>query len=218
MNPGRLLGSVTKGFQPRVVMGTLPVVGGALGNAMLSGVVSGYLPDMLSSGPGNLVVGLGTAGVLGAGVGMLAPKMAAPVFLGGVIEVVTRGVKQYLMPAVGMSGCMGGCCGLAGCGDYGIDMMTGGRYGEGPVPDFAQASGLNRTGVLSYAQASGINPYHVGMQGVGDYLTRQNAAQARPLGDYFTRQNAVQARPLNAYALNDYPIESVASQELTHTY
>jgi hypothetical protein len=130
------------------------VVGGALGNAWLSGMVGSFLPGMLQSGIGNYAVGLGTAGVLGAGVGMVAPKQAGKVFFGGVLEVVTRAVKEYVVPMIpGMSGCSGYGC----------------------------------------------------MNGMGDYLTRSNAAEARNLhglGDYLTRTNAAEAR--NLHGLGDY--------------
>jgi len=190
MNPSNVLKSVTRGFNYRVVASALPVVGGALGNAVVSGAVSGYLPSFLASGPGNLAVGLGTAGLLGAGAGMVSPKVGGAVFMGGVIEVLTRGIKRYILPAVGLSGMMGmGCAGMGCVGDYGSDLMLGSQ-----IPDYAQATGLDNNGL-------------------GDYLTTGNAASARPLGDYLTTQNAAMAR-----SLGDYPVEDVAGDELTHTY
>jgi hypothetical protein len=44
----------------------------------------------------------------------------------------------------------------------------------------------------------------------GDYLTRENAANARPLGDYLTRENAQNARPLGSLSDN-YIGEELAS-------
>jgi len=143
--------SVTAGFKPQVLKKALVITGGALGNAWFSGVVSGFLPGMLQTGPGSYVTGLASAGVLGAGVGMVSPRMAGDVFFGGVLEVVTRGVKEYVLP---------------------------------------------------------ILP---GMSGLGDYLTRTNAMEARPLGDYLTRQNAAEARPLGDYYGDEYVADELAS-------
>jgi hypothetical protein len=158
------------------------------------------------------VLGLGTAGLLGAASGLLlSPKQAGGVFLGGVIDGVTRGVREYLMPTLaGISG-LGdyltpqnaadarnlGCVG-ANCpnpmGDYALSMKTG-TY----LPDFQQATGLDNEGVPSFAQSTDLNPYSYGMQGLGDYLTPANAAGARPLG---------------ALMYNDAPIEGAAREEL----
>jgi hypothetical protein len=217
MNPGRsgALGTVTAGFQPRVIKKALPVVGGALGNAVVAGFVSDYLPGMFQDGIGNLAVGLGTAGLLGAASGyVLSREKAQGVFLGGVIEVVGRGVREYILPAVGLAG-MGdfltranaadarnlhGCVGCGVSGFSGIaDSILTGSY----LPSFAEAEHLNRTGVKSFAAATGLNPYKFGMQGMGDYLTRSNAAEARNLG---------------AYAYSDRPIEGAVREELNYSF
>jgi hypothetical protein len=143
--------ALTAAFDVKTLSNAGVIVGGALGNAWLTGAVSNFLPGMLQSGPGSYVTGLASAGVLGAGVGMVAPRQAGKVFFGAVLEVVTRAVKDYIVPLIpGMSGCSG-----VGC------------YGA-----------------------------------LGDYLTRGNAADARPLGylgDYLTRQNAADARNLGDY-------------------
>jgi len=96
----RPMAAIMAGFKPNTLMKAGVVVGGAIGNAWLASMVSGFLPEVLKTGPGNYLVGLGTAGLLGAGVGMLAPRFAAPVFFGGVLEVVTRAVKQYIVPLI----------------------------------------------------------------------------------------------------------------------
>jgi hypothetical protein len=214
MNPARggVVGMLTAGFKPDPLMKTVPVVGGALGNAVLSGMVGNFMPAMLQTGPGNLVLGLGTAGLLGAASGLvLSPRQAGSVFLGGVIEVVTRGVRQYLLPTLsGISGlgdyltrqnaadaralgCVGPNCPNP-MGDYALSMQTG-SY----LPDFSQATGLDNSGVPSYAQATDLNPYSYGMQGLGDYLTPANASNARPLG---------------ALLYNDRPVEGAIREEL----
>lgn len=80
------------------------MVGGALGNAWLSGAVSGFLPSMLQSGIGGYAVGLASAGVLGGIVSMAAPRYSGDVFLGGVLEVMTRMVKEYVVPMLPLKG------------------------------------------------------------------------------------------------------------------
>jgi len=148
-NPFAITKSITAGFQPKILTKAATITGGALGNAWFSGMVSGFLPGMLQSGVGNYVVGLGTAGVLGAGVGMVAPRMAGDVFLGGVLEVVTRAVKEYVLPVLpGMSGFVGDYAtpedaatarSLGGVGDYferGTPLRPlGDYYGDETVAD-----------------------------------------------------------------------------------
>lgn len=203
MNSSGVVGTVTQGFKPSTLMRAVPVVGGVIGNAWLTNFISKFMPGMVQSGIGNLALGLASAGLLGAGVGMLSPGNAGAVFLGGVIEVVTRGVRQYVLPVAGLSGCcpgmlgeyltpynvsearplgyMGdyltpynvrearplGCLGAGCLGDfnanYAIEMETG-DY----MPDFSEASGLNNVGLPSYAQATNLNPYPYGMQGLAD--------------------------------------------------
>lgn len=105
----RPLQAVTAAYNINTLGRAGVMVGGALGNAWLTGAVSGFLPSMLQSGVGGYVVGLASAGVLGAGVGMVAPRYASDVFLGGVLEVMTRVVKQYVVPMLP---------GMSGLGDY----------------------------------------------------------------------------------------------------
>lgn len=105
----RPFGTLTAGFQPRVLTRAAVITGGALGNAWLSGMISGFLPSALQAGVGSYVTGLASAGVLGAGVGMVSPRLAGDVFFGGVLEVVTRAVKQYVLPVIP---------GMSGMGDY----------------------------------------------------------------------------------------------------
>lgn len=147
----RPIGTMTAGFQPKVLTKAAVITGGALGNAWLSGTLSGFLPSMLQTGPGSYVVGLASAGLMGAGVGMVSPKMAGDVFFGGVLEVVTRAVKEYVLPAL------------------------------------------------------------PGMSGMGEFLTREDAATARPLGDYLTPQNAQTAQSLG-YVGDYYGDETVADE------
>lgn len=66
----------------------------------------------------------------------------------------------------------------------------------------ALASAINPLvgiGVLAHVGKTLVYPM-IGMSGLGDYLTRANAAEARSLGDYLTRTNAAEARSLGSYA------------------
>jgi len=207
MNPAGALRAITAGYSPKVLMEALPIAGGAIGNAAFAGFVSRYMPSFLQDGVGAIALSLGTAGLLGAGVGMVNRSWGAPVFMGGVIEAVTRAIRSYMMPVFGKLKGLSGCCGPMG--NYATWLETG-DY----LPDYSEATGLNDTGVVGYAQASGLNPYPYGMQGMGDYLTMNNVNEARPLGDYLTMNNVNEARPLGAYAYSDVPIEGTAAMEL----
>lgn len=124
-------------------MKAVPVVAGALGNAWFSGFVSGlpFIPGMLRSGFPSYLLSLGTAGVLGAGVGMLSPRWGAPVFFGGILDTLIRASNQYIVPMLRMRG-------LGNMFDY-----------------------------LTRGDAASARPLY----GMGDYLTPMDAATARPL-------------------------------------
>ena len=108
-NPARALSlrTVTRGFRLPTLATASWMVGGALGNAWLSGAVSRFLPGVLQTGPGSHITGLATAGLLGAGAGMVIPRRSSEVFLGGVLEVVTRAAKEYIIPLIPGMGSMG---------------------------------------------------------------------------------------------------------------
>lgn len=196
-NPG-VIGSVTRGFDLGVLSKAAPVAGGAIGNAVFSKWVKQFLPGMLQDGAGGLLTDLASAGVLGAGVGMINRGWGQSVFMGGVIETVMVAAQTYIMPLVGMSGLgdyltvanareaqpLGGCCGgLSGmsggvAGQWGENMLTKG-YLSGPY----KSLGVNYS-IPSFSQATGLDPYPYGMQGMGDYLTVNNAREAQALGAY----------------------------------
>lgn len=90
--------AITAGFKPSVLMDAGVLVGGALGNSFVSGAASRYLPSMFQMGVGNYALGLATAGLLSAGVNMIAPRYASRVFQGAVLEVVMRAANQYIIP------------------------------------------------------------------------------------------------------------------------
>jgi hypothetical protein len=108
MNPG-VVGSLTSGFKPKLIVAMTPYVGGALANAILASQIKklGFLPSMLKSGIGGTVTNLASAGLLGAGVGMIAPKYAGAVFMGGVVDAVINLFNESVKPLLGLKGCCG---------------------------------------------------------------------------------------------------------------
>lgn len=191
-NPATAISSVTAGFKPKVLMSTLPVVGGVVGNAVLSKFIGQYMPAVMRGGLGKIAVGLGSAGLLGAGAGLIKPKMAAPVFIGGVVETVTKAFRQYLLPMAGLSG-LGMCCSMNGCGNCGLgdwgESMVGGSF----YPSYQAATGLNYE-----IPGPGVGPDAPGP--MGDFLTPQNAQSAQALGYWNNFHND--------------PIEATAGDEL----
>jgi hypothetical protein len=147
------LKAVTAGFNVGTLSKAAVVVSGALGNAWLSGFVGGYMPGMLRSEPGNFITGLATAGLLSAGVGMVSPKFAGPIFFGGVLEVVTRAFKKYVGPMIG----------LKGLGDY---LSRSDAAGARPL-------GQYMGDYLSRSDAAGARP--LGDYGGDDYISEELA-------------------------------------------
>jgi len=178
MNPGGgIVANLTRGMKPATLAKAAPMAVGVVGNVALGRFVSDKLPAMFQSGGLNVVVNLATAGLLGAAAGMVKPSYAGPVFLGGIVEAITRAANEFILPALGLGGCMG--CGL---GDYAENMRT-----QAYLPSYEAATGLNTTG------AEGL---------LGDYLTRTDAATARPLGG------------VHPTAVHDSVIDSVGAVEL----
>jgi hypothetical protein len=135
-------------------MKAAPVVGGALGNAWLSGFLSSRLPlpGMLRSGPGSYVLSLGSAGLLGAGVGLVAPRFAAPVFFGGVLETVIRATQQYLvgpllsrMSGLGDYLTVGDAAAARPLGNFGDYLTVGDAARARPLNGMSDFSGMSDT-------------------------------------------------------------------------
>jgi hypothetical protein len=136
----------------------------------LTKAIGGAIGINLSSGFAGVASSVATAGLMGAAAGMVNRKWSGPIFLGGLIDAMAKIASGYVLPALGMSGCCGGL------GDYALNMLT-----EPYLPDFEETTDLNYA-IPSFAQASDLNPGEYAMQGMGDYLTPQNAADARALG------------------------------------
>jgi hypothetical protein len=208
MNPGATItGKVTAGFKPSVLLSVAPYAGGAIGNAVLSRWISGFMPSQLQAGAPNLLVGLASAGLLGAGVGMVAPRMAAPVFFGGVIEIVTRVARQYVLPAAGkISGLfdyltVADAASARPLGDLGCCAAPMGQL-DMSVWGVGRSLNIGDRDMAAIAPDNSENPENLGPQiGFSDYLTPGDAAAARPLG-YL------------GYTMNDAAIEGTATNEL----
>lgn len=197
MNPnGRP--AVLSGFKPSVLMGALPYAAGAIGNPILSGFISGFMPDMLRRGWLNSLVQLASAGLLGAGAGMVRPAWASPVFMGGVFQVVYGAFTQLLGGMRGFSdylsvGDAAGARPLFGMAtpDFGmyaadVDLSVGDR----PVEDISSNNDLSPEGMMP-------------QNGFSDYLTVGDAAAARPLFG------------LGQQTMNDHVVEGTATDELS---
>jgi len=96
-NPGASITSkLTEGYKPKTLINALPFAGGFIGNIALSKIVSRWLPGMLQSGLPRVAVNVATAGLLGAGVGMVSPKYSGGVFWGGVTQALVDGLSSVL--------------------------------------------------------------------------------------------------------------------------
>lgn len=202
-NPG-ITGALTSGFKPRNLMGTLPVVAGAIGNTMVSGFAASFLPSMFKSGLGSLALGLATAGVTGALAGLVKPRWASQVAFGGVLGVTMRAAAEYLEPALGLSG-LGDYLTVANAreakplgrlGDYltvanAREARPLGGLGQSAIDSIAFKSFLP-----GYPQVSDLDP---GLPGY-DRVTHMSPYR--------------EMQGLGTYAYSDGPIESVASTEL----
>lgn len=181
MNPGTgILKTVTAGFSPKLLAKSLPVIGGMFANSFLSGAISNRLPAILAVGPGSYVTGLLSAGLLGAGTKILLPRFAGDVFFGGIIQVVSRAIDEFVRPAA--SAAIETVKGMAGLGSgahyshyYPGNRITSGY--QAPDPNYGVGEELETGNYLP------DNPVSEGFlaPGLGDYLSRENAATARPL-------------------------------------
>ncbi len=159
---------MTKAFSVNKLKEAGSVVLGAAVNTTVDTFVSPYLPSLLQKGLGGVAFNLASAGLLGAVAGKVSPKFAGPVFFGGVFTAVHKIAKEYVLPALGLSG----CCGI---GDYAESMIT-----TPFMPSYSESVGLNTMYPTDYA-FSPMTPQEFGM---GDYLTRLDAAGASPLGGH----------------------------------
>lgn len=104
----RLAFSVPK-LAPKILVG----VGGGIANAYVTGIVTGYLPSIATAGPLQYLWGIGTAAALGSLTAMASRSYAPWVFFGGLFQVATDVVRQYIVPVLSRF-----IPGLHGLGDY----------------------------------------------------------------------------------------------------
>ena len=205
--------SLATGFQPDMLTKGAVTLAGFIGNALVTKHVSGlgFMPGFLKAGPGSYVLGLGTAGLTGAAVGMLSPKYGVPVLFGAVLQQIVKAYNEYLAPKASFLptlgsfddyatveqirnarplGCLFGGCGGGALGQYNA------APGYNPVTQFFNNDVMpfdGGTGLLGMGCMNG--------NCMGDYLTRENAANAKPLGAF-------------GYTLNDAAIDGTATTEL----
>jgi len=123
---------------------------GLIGAQALAGAIRKLpLPGFLSflterGGIGSYVLGLGSAGLLSAGVGMIMPRFAPSVLAGGVVGEVARIVRDVLLHKLGLTG-MGvyltpgnaaGAMPLGWMGDY---LTPGNAAGALPLGDYGMS-------------------------------------------------------------------------------
>ena len=143
------------GYDVGTLQSAAVVTAGALANGALYKLATGmvpFTPAVLKSGPGAIAGKIAFAGVTGALVGIAAPKMAAEVFFGGVLQAVMDAVNVYVAPLIP---------GLSGFGDY---LSVSDAQGARPLGDYLSVSDARNARAL------------------GDYLTVDDARNARALG------------------------------------
>jgi hypothetical protein len=102
---GGILRAPLAGYRVPVLMNAAVASLGYLGNAALRGFVAGIVPiGALRSGIGEKLLGIGTAGLLGAGVGMLNKRWAGPVFVGAMTQAAVDILRPILPRMVGGTG------------------------------------------------------------------------------------------------------------------
>lgn len=212
--------SLTTGYQPDMLMKGAVTLLGFAGNALVTKQISGlgFMPGFVKSGPGSYALGLASAGLTGALVGLVAPKYAVPVVFGGVMQQIVKAYNEYLAPKASFLPKLGSMddyatvadvqnarplgCLFGGCG--------GGMGAYNPVVDLFNPAVMPSDGGSGLMGMGCLNG-----NCMDDYLTVQNAADARPLGQ-LTVQDALDARPLGhlGYTMNDAVIESTSTEEL----
>ena len=104
-NPGAgVLAAVRKPFNVTVLKSAAIMAAGAVGNTYLVNALKGFgfMPSMLTSGIGSYALGLGSAGLLSAGVNMVRPAWGGQVLAGAVMAEVARALKEIVLPKLGL--------------------------------------------------------------------------------------------------------------------
>jgi len=100
-----LRNGLTAGYRPRAMKAAIPLLGGLVGNGILSRLTGAMVNKQFTisdkwKNPVGLAVGLGTAGVIGAVTRMAYPQYAGKVFLGAMTQVAWDAYQHYVAPAV----------------------------------------------------------------------------------------------------------------------
>jgi len=98
-NPS-LTASLAAPFNTRLLMSTIPFVGGFMLNGFTSGLLAspGFVPAFLKSGWGSYITGLISAGVTASVVGVVSPASAGGALLGSVSQVAVRIFRDQVLP------------------------------------------------------------------------------------------------------------------------
>jgi hypothetical protein len=202
--------SMTVGYQPDMLVKGAVTLVGFIGNAFVTKQVNGVgmVPSFLKSGVGSYAVGLATAGITGALVGLAAPKYAVPAAFGGLLQQVVRAYNEYVAPKASFLPKLGSFDDYATVEDVRNARPLGCLFG-------GCSGGMGSLFDPSIIPAGyNPNPGIVPNDGVG--LLGMGCMNGNCMGDYLTRENAANARPLGhlGYTLNDAAIESTATNEL----
>jgi hypothetical protein len=142
--------AITAGFKPSTLTSGAVIAGGYIGNQWLNSFASGLVPlGFVKSGIGKNLLGIGTAGLLGALVGAVAPRFAGQVFAGGIGQVMVSFIQDRMTGRP-----------LLGLGDYltpmnAADARPLGDFGDYLTPmNAADARPLGGLGGLGDATVS----------------------------------------------------------------
>jgi hypothetical protein len=133
-NPSAIVSSATRGFQPSVLLRTVPVVGGFLSARLVSELLArqSFVPNFLRSGMGNIVLDLLSTGLVFAGSRIVVRGAAVPMLLGGSIYAATKAIYKYVLPALRFTP-------LRGLADY---LTVGGAAGARPLMGYEEYTGV----------------------------------------------------------------------------
>ena len=197
---------IASGYQPDMLMKGAVTLVGFIGNALVSKQVAGlgFVPSFLKAGPGSYAVGLGTAGVTGALVSLASPKYAIPVLFGGVLQQIVKAYNEYIAPKASFLPTLGSF------DDYATVEQVANARPLGCL--FGGCSG----GMGSWAGPQDLFNQDVMPSDGGTGLLGMGCMNGNCMGDYLTPQAAAAARPLGAlgYTLNDAAIDGTATTEL----
>jgi len=167
-------GKIMDAVSPKNLMGVMPVVAGVIANSMLTGMLAGKIP-MTKGGVGNYALGIAGAGVVGGLGSLISADVGSGAFIGGVVEVVGRIVKDIRDKGFG-------AISLSGLDDDEAPDLSG--FGEGPYQD-PYAAGFQGMGefITPRAIQAAIPSESTQSQYALPQATAQNQYQQRVLAE-----------------------------------